>query len=57
MKKTSKKINVKNTLQVHSQAKLEFYEKYLSRYLRILCLAPVIKHINIYAQIYTNSNA
>ena len=44
----AKKINVKNTLQIHSQAKLEFYAKYLSRYLRILCLAKHIKRINIY---------
>jgi three-Cys-motif partner protein len=40
--------NVKNTLQIHSQAKLEFFEKYLSRYLRILYLAKSIKQINIY---------
>ena len=43
-----KENNVKNTLQIHSQAKIEFYEKYLKRYLRILCLAKPIKYINIY---------
>jgi len=43
-----KKNDVKNTLQIHSQAKVEFYEKYLSRYLRILCLSKFIKQINIY---------
>lgn len=43
-----KKNNVKDTLQIHSQAKVEFYEKYLIRYLRILCLAKPIKQINIY---------
>jgi three-Cys-motif partner protein len=42
------KKNVKNTLQIHSQAKIEFYEKYLNRYLRILCLSKFIKRINIY---------
>ena len=43
-----KKSNVKNTLQIHSQAKVDFYEKYLNRYLRILCLAEHIKKIHIY---------
>jgi len=43
-----KKNNVKNTLQIHSQAKLEFYAKYLTRYLRILCFSKHIKRINIY---------
>ncbi|MDR1182711.1 MAG: three-Cys-motif partner protein TcmP [Bacteroidales bacterium] len=43
-----KKNNVKNTLQIHSQAKVEFYATYLNRYLRILCLAKPIKRINIY---------
>ena len=43
-----KKSNVKNTLQIHSQAKLEFYEKYLIRSLRILSLAQHIKRVNIY---------
>ena len=44
----AKKTNVKNTLQIHSQAKLEFYATYLNRYLRILCLSQHIKVINIY---------
>ena len=43
-----KKSNVKNTLQIHSQAKVEFYEKYLTRYLRILYLAEHIKRVKIY---------
>jgi len=42
------KNNVKNTLQIHSQAKIEFYSTYLERYLRILYLAKPIKQINIY---------
>lgn len=43
-----KKDNVKNTMQIHSQAKVEFYEKYLKRYLRILNYSPNISQINIY---------
>jgi three-Cys-motif partner protein len=43
-----KKINVKNTLQQHSQAKLGFYATYLARYLRILYLSSKVKQINIY---------
>jgi len=43
-----KKSYVKNTLQIHSQAKLDFYAKYLTRYLRILCFAKPIKRINVY---------
>jgi len=43
-----KKNDVKTTVQIHSQAKLEFYEAYLNRYLRILCHAKPIKRINIY---------
>lgn len=42
------KDDVKRTLQVHSQAKVEFYGAYLKRYLRILNLSPYIKKINIY---------
>ena len=42
------KNNVKNTLQIHSHAKVEFYQTYLERYLRILCLSPHINNINIY---------
>jgi three-Cys-motif partner protein len=44
----SKKVDVKKTLQIHSQAKVEFYEKYLSRYLRILCQAKHIGKVRIY---------
>lgn len=44
----SKKVDVKKTLQVHSHAKVEFYEKYLSRYLRILCSAKHISKVRIY---------
>jgi len=43
-----KKLNVKNTLQIHSQAKVEFYAEYLSRYLRILYLSEHIQQINIF---------
>ena len=44
----AKKQNVKNTMQLHSQAKVSFYKTYLERYLAILCTSPYIKHINIY---------
>jgi three-Cys-motif partner protein len=44
----SKKVDVKKTLQIHARAKVEFYEKYLSRYLRILCLAKHISKVRIY---------
>ena len=40
--------NVKNTLQIHSQAKVGFYKTYLERYLAILCKSQYIKNINIY---------
>ncbi len=42
------KPDVKNTMQLHSQAKVKFYEEYLTRYLRILYKSPYIKNINIY---------
>ena len=42
------KPNVKETLQIHSQAKVEFYKTYLERYLAILCKSQYIKNINIY---------
>ena len=48
MAKKKKTANVKNTLQIHSQAKVEFYKAYIKRYLRILNLAPYIDNINIY---------
>lgn len=44
----AKKQNVKNTMQLHSQAKVSFYKTYLERYLAILCTSPYIKRINIY---------
>jgi three-Cys-motif partner protein len=44
----TKKQNVKNTLQIHSQAKVEFYAEYLNRYLRILYSSEHIRQINIY---------
>jgi three-Cys-motif partner protein len=42
------KTDVKNTMQIHSQAKVEFYSAYLSRYLQILCKSPYITQINIF---------
>lgn len=39
---------VKNTLQIHSQAKIDFYKTYLERYLAILCKSQYIRNINIY---------
>jgi three-Cys-motif partner protein len=42
------KQNAKNTVQPHSQAKLDFFESYLFRYLSILVNLKRIKHINIY---------
>ena len=42
------KPDVKNTMQLHSQAKVKFYEEYLTRYLRILYKSSFIKNINIY---------
>ncbi|MDR1897712.1 MAG: three-Cys-motif partner protein TcmP [Prevotellaceae bacterium] len=44
----TKSMDVKNTLQIHSQAKVMFYATYLNLYLRILCLAKPIERINIY---------
>lgn len=43
-----KPTNSKNTMFAHSEAKVEFYKKYLERYLRILYLAPSIEEINIF---------
>ncbi len=37
-----------NTMLAHSRAKVEFYEKYLERYLPILSLSKYISTINIY---------
>ncbi|GMO61392.1 MAG: hypothetical protein Ta2A_07470 [Treponemataceae bacterium] len=42
------KTDVKNTMQIHSQAKVEFYSAYLSRYLQILCKSQYINQINIF---------
>ncbi|MBO7447878.1 three-Cys-motif partner protein TcmP [bacterium] len=40
--------DVKNTMQMHSQAKVEFYKTYLEKYLAILRATQYVKHINIY---------
>lgn len=42
------KKNSQNTMLAHSKAKVEFYEKYLERYLPILSLSKYISAINIY---------
>ena len=42
------KPNVKNTMQIHSQAKVRFYQEYLTRYLRILYKSEYIQKINIF---------
>lgn len=42
------KKNSQNTMLAHSRAKVEFYEKYLERYLPILSLSKYISTINIY---------
>lgn len=42
------KKNSQNTMLAHSRAKVEFYEKYLERYLPILSHSPYICTINIY---------
>lgn len=42
------KQNSQNTMLAHSRAKVEFYEKYLERYLPILSLSKYISTINIY---------
>ncbi len=46
--KTTMKMDVKNTLQMHSKAKVDFYKTYLERYIAILSQSPYIKHIRIY---------
>lgn len=45
---SKKKIDVKNTIQIHSQAKLDFYRKYLERYIRILYNSSQIERVNIF---------
>lgn len=42
------KENSKKTMLAHSRAKVEFYEKYLERYLPILSLSKYVRSINIY---------
>lgn len=42
------KVDVKNTMQIHSKAKVEFYKTYLERYVAILCQSQYIRHIRIY---------
>lgn len=42
------KINVKNVVLPHSQAKLDLYKKYLEHYLRVLSLASFCTKINLY---------
>jgi three-Cys-motif partner protein len=48
MRQTKPKANVKEVMQLHSQAKVEFYGKYLQRYLRILYRPEYISQINIF---------
>lgn len=42
------KLDVKNTMQIHSKAKVDFYKTYLERYVAILCQSQYIHHIRIY---------
>lgn len=42
------KLDVKNTMQIHSKAKVDFYKTYLERYVAILCQSQYIRHIRIY---------
>ncbi|MBR6282847.1 MAG: three-Cys-motif partner protein TcmP [Muribaculaceae bacterium] len=44
----AKKVDVKNTMQIHSKAKVEFYKTYLERYIAILCQSKHIRHIRLY---------
>jgi three-Cys-motif partner protein len=43
-----KSIDAKKVMLAHSEAKIEFFKKYLERYLRILYGAPYIDEINIF---------
>jgi three-Cys-motif partner protein len=43
-----KPIDPKKTMLAHSEAKVEFFKKYLERYLRILYLAPSVEAINVF---------
>ena len=42
------KADVKNTMQIHSRAKVDFYKTYLEKYVSILCQSQYIRHIRIY---------
>ena len=42
------KVDVKNTMQIHSKAKVDFYKTYLERYVAILCQSQYISRIRIY---------
>lgn len=42
------KVDVKNTMQIHSKAKVDFYKTYLERYVAILCQSQYIRRIRIY---------
>ena len=42
------KVDIKNTMQIHSKAKVDFYKTYLERYVAILCQSQYIRHIRIY---------
>lgn len=44
----TKNQDVKNTMQAHSRAKVDFYKTYLERYVAILCQSQYIKHIRVY---------
>lgn len=35
-------------MQIHSQAKVDFYKTYLERYVAVLCQSKYVKHIRIY---------
>ena len=48
MRSMAGKKSSQNTMLAHSRAKVEFYEKYLERYLPILSLSKYISTINIY---------
>lgn len=47
-KNLTKKNDVKETMKIHSRAKVDFYGRYLERYLEILNLVDFIHKINIY---------
>jgi len=47
-RKKKNKSSVKDVIEPHSQAKLDFYKYYLNRYLPILYLSDFITRINIF---------